>query len=79
MFEFRLRILEAGPRSYVGIVEGFPVVMGHGPTVGEAETDTLRALSTFLEEQPDLEATRLQLDEFPTVRVSRLRWTAPSA
>jgi hypothetical protein len=72
VFEFQLRILEAGPTSYLGIVEGFPAVMGHGPNVGAAEADVIRALSDYLSSLQDLEGTRLQLDEFPTARSARL-------
>ncbi len=72
MFEFRLRILEAGPSSYLGIVEGLPEILVHAATPGEAEGDLMRALIDRLERMMDYEATRIQLDDLPTVRVVRL-------
>jgi predicted RNase H-like HicB family nuclease len=72
MFEFRLRILEAGEGSYLGVVEGFPTVLVHARSATDAEQDLVRALVTHLERLLDREATRIQLDDFPTVRISRL-------
>jgi predicted RNase H-like HicB family nuclease len=72
MFEFRLRILEVGEDSYLGIVEGFPEVMVHATSACQAEADLVRALAAHLEGLHDREATRLELDENPTVRVVRL-------
>jgi predicted RNase H-like HicB family nuclease len=72
MFEFRLRILEAGPNSFLGIVEGFPQVMAHAATASAAEADLVRALGDYLEGLMDQEATLIQLDDFPTVRFARL-------
>jgi 2-methylcitrate dehydratase PrpD len=72
VFEFRLRVLEAGPNSYLGIVEGLPEILVHAVTPDRAEGDLVRALIDRLERMMDREATRLQLDEFPTVRMVRL-------
>ncbi len=68
MFEFRLRILEAGPSSYLGIVEGIPEILVHATTPGQAEGDLVRALIDHLERGMDYESTRLQLEGMPTVR-----------
>ena len=77
MFEFRLRILdvrehETDPPSFLGIVEGFPEVLVHATTPGQAESVLSQALSDYLMRLQDREATRGDLDEFPTVRVVRL-------
>lgn len=73
MFEFRLRILEAGPQSYLGIVEGLPKILVHAITPEHAESDLVRALTDRLERMMDPEATRLERDDFPTVRSIRVR------
>lgn len=77
MFEFRLRILDVreqdtGLPSFLGVVEGFPEILVHATTVGQAERDLVNALEEHLMRLMDLEATRLELDDFPTVRVARL-------
>jgi hypothetical protein len=77
MFEFRLRILDArekdtDPNTFLGIVEGFPEILVHATSAGQAEADLTRALIGHLERLHDREATRLDLDDFPTVRVVRL-------
>jgi len=72
VFEIRLRVLEAGPGSYLGIVEGFPQVLVHATTAAQAEADATRALADHLERSMDCEATRIQYDDFPTVRVVSL-------
>jgi hypothetical protein len=72
MFEFRLRILEAGPGSYLGIVEGFPQILVQSITPVQAEADLTRALIDYLERLMDHDATRIQLDDFPTVRIATL-------
>ncbi|MCI4372892.1 MAG: hypothetical protein L3K02_04545 [Thermoplasmata archaeon] len=77
MFEFRLRILdvrerETDPPSFLGIVEGFPQVMSHAGTAGQAEADLVRALGDHLGRLQDREATRPELDDFPTIRLVRL-------
>ena len=73
MFEFRLRILEASPSSYVGIVEGFPDVLVHATTIEQAELDLVNALIEHLRGLQDPESTRLELDDMPTVRTVRWR------
>ena len=77
MFEFRLRILDVrehdtDPPSFLGIVEGFPQIMAHSTSVEQAERDLVNALEEHLRRLMDQEATRLQLDEYPTVHVDRL-------
>ncbi len=72
MFELRLRSLEAGPSSYLGVVEGIPDILVHPATPGEAEGDLVRALIDHLESGMDYESTRLQLEDMPTVRVVQL-------
>ncbi len=78
MFEIRLRVLDVrerdtDPPSFLGVAEGFPQVLVHATTVEQAEKDLVNALEEHLNRQMDHEATLLQLDDFPTVRVSRLR------
>ena len=77
MFEFRLRILDVrerdmDPPSFLGIVEGFPEVMAHATSLRQAEADLYRALADHLTRLQDREATRLDLDDFPTVGAQRL-------
>ncbi len=75
MFEFRLRILDVGEGrepSFLGIVEGFPGILTYSTSVERAELDLANALIEHLKRSQDLEATLLQLDDFPTVRVTRL-------
>ncbi len=77
MFEFRLRILDAreretDPNSFLGIVEGFPQVLVHATTVEQAERDLADALAEHLKRMQDHEATRLELDDYPTVRTLRV-------
>jgi len=72
VFEIRLRVLEAGQGSYLGIVEGFPDILVRASTASEAEADATRALADHLERSMDREATRMQMEDFPTVRVARL-------
>jgi predicted RNase H-like HicB family nuclease len=72
VFEFRLRILDAretvtDPNSFLGIVEGFPEILVHATTVEQAERDIVNALGEHLKRMQDQEATRLELDDFPTV------------
>ena len=84
MFEFRLRILDArerdtDPFSFLGIVEGFPEILVHARTVEQAERDLVNALEGHLRGLMDQEATRLQVDDYPTVRIVRLRLDRASA
>jgi predicted RNase H-like HicB family nuclease len=77
VFEFRLRVLDvreraSDPPSFLGIVEGFPQVLVHATSVGDAEANLQRALVRYLESLQSLQATRKELDDFPTVRVARL-------
>jgi predicted RNase H-like HicB family nuclease len=77
VFEFRLRILDAresdaGPNSFLGIVEGFPEILVHATTVEQAERDLVNALSEHLRRLQDHEATRLEMDDLPTVSIIRL-------
>lgn len=71
MFEFRLRILDVGEGSFLGIVEGFPEILVHASTVEQAERDLTNALIEHLNRLQDHEATRLELDDCPTVRFVR--------
>jgi hypothetical protein len=77
MFEFRLRILDVrerdeDPPSFLGVVEGFPEVLAHATSLSQAEADLTRALIEHLTRLQDREATRIDWDDFPTVRVARL-------
>jgi len=77
VLEIRLRILdvperETDPPSFLGLVEGFPQVLVHAASVDQAERDLVNALEGHLARLMDPEATRLQLDDYPTVRVVRL-------
>ena len=77
MFEFRLRILdvrerETDPFSYLGLVEGFPEVLVHATTVEQVEKDLVNALSEHLAQLMNREITRLDWDDYPTVKISRL-------
>jgi len=78
VFEFRLRILdvrerETDPPSFLGVVEGFPEVLAHAASPERAERELVNALEEHLELLQDHGATRLELDDFPTVRSIRLR------
>jgi hypothetical protein len=77
MFEFRLRILDVrdhdtDPPSFLGIVEGFPDVLVHATSTGQAEADLMRALVEHLTRMLNRDATRIDWDDFPTVRAVRL-------
>ena len=77
MFEFRLRILdvrehEADPPSFLGIVEGFPQILTCSTSVEQTERDLVNALEEHLRRLMDHEATRIQLDEFPTAQSVRV-------
>jgi hypothetical protein len=76
MFAFRLRILEVGPDSYLGIVERFPMIMAHAESAVKCGAQLTSLLASYLEGLRDEEATRIQLDDFPTVRVARLELTS---
>jgi hypothetical protein len=77
MFEFHLRILdvrehETDPPSFLGIVEGFPQVLVHAGSAAEAEMGLTAALGEHFSRIQDREATRIDCDDFPTVRTARL-------
>jgi len=77
MFEFRLRILDVrerdtDPPSFLGIVEGFPEILSHSNSPEQAERDLVNALAEHLKRLQDHEATRIDWDDFPTVRLVRL-------
>jgi hypothetical protein len=77
VFEFRLRVLdvrerEGDPPSFLGIVDGFPQVLVHAASAAEAERDLMAALADYLTRIQDREATRIDWDEFPTVRSASL-------
>jgi hypothetical protein len=77
MFEFRLRVLDVrerdtDPSSFLGIVEGFPEILVHASSPEQAEADLTRALVDHLDRLQDRESTRIDWDDFPTVRVRRL-------
>ena len=81
MLEIRLRILdvcerEADPLSFLGIAGGFPGILVHATTVEQVKRDLANALEDHLTRLMDLEATRLELDDFPTVRVIRMQLRA---
>ena len=78
MLEICLRILdvrekETDPTSFLGIAEGLPDILVHAATLQDAERDLVNALENHLSRLMDYEGTRIQLDDFPTVRVVRLR------
>jgi hypothetical protein len=76
VFEFRLRVLDAGGGSFLGIVEGFPEVLVHAASAADAEADLVRALVTHFDRLQNRDATWPQLDDFPPVRVFRLYLTS---
>jgi hypothetical protein len=76
VFEFRLRILDVrerdtDPPSFLGIVEGFPEVLVHSTSPEQAERDLSNTLIEHLRRLQDQEATRIDWDDFPTVRMVR--------
>jgi hypothetical protein len=77
VFEFRLRILDVGGGSFLGIVEGFPELLVHAASAGDAEADLVRALMALLDRLQNREATWPHLDDFPTVRTTRLLLMLP--
>jgi len=58
--------------SFLGIVEGFPEVLVHATSPGQAVRYLVNALAEHLTRLQDHEATRIDLDDFPTVSVVRL-------
>ena len=55
------------------IIERFPETLVHARTVEQVERGLVNALEGHLRGLMDQEATRLELDDFPTLRVVRLR------
>jgi hypothetical protein len=53
-------------------VEGFPEILVHATSSGQAEADLASALAEHLKRQQYHETTWLDLHDFPTVRVVRL-------
>jgi hypothetical protein len=72
VFAFRLRVLDVGGGSYLGIVEGFPMIMAQSESAGGCEAELTRLLVAYLDGLRDEDATRIQLDDFPTVRMATL-------
>ena len=77
MIEFRLRILDVresdlGRDSFLGIVEGVPQILIHSVSIEQAENALTNALIEHLKRLQDQEATLLELDDYPTVRMYRL-------
>lgn len=77
MFEFRLRILDVreqdtDPPSFLGIVEGFSQILVYATSPEQAEKDLVNALIEHLKRLQNNEATRIDWDDFPTVRAVRV-------
>jgi len=77
VFEFGVRVLdvrerETDPFSYLGIAEGFPEILVHATTAEQAERALVNGLEEHLARLMDPEATPLQMDDYPTVRVVRM-------
>ena len=73
MFEIRLRILAYGPNQFLGIAEGYPNVLTFSSTIEQAEIDLTNAVTEHLRQSMNLEGTRLDWDDHPTVRTACLR------
>jgi hypothetical protein len=72
MFEFRLRILEVGPREYAGVIDGFPDFLVTRPSIPQTERDLVAVLFGQLRGLLHYDRHHYWLDEFPAVRVARL-------
>jgi hypothetical protein len=68
MFEFRARILQAGPNSFLGLVDGFPQILTESSTVGGAEIDIVNALGDYLESLAEPPDARVEHDDMPEIR-----------
>ncbi len=84
MFEFRLRVLdarehEADPPSFIGIVEGFPEILTHANSLEQAERDLANAVAEPLKSLQDPEGTRIDWDDFPTVRTVKIHLSPGAA
>jgi len=82
VLEIRLRILDvregdADPPSFLGLAGGFPQVLVHAVSLDQAERDLVNELEGHLQRLMNHEATRLELDDFPTVREVRLTLRRP--
>lgn len=77
MFEFRLRILEEGPNSFIGVVDEFPDFLVHGTSINEVEQDLVNVLIPQLRRLLNYEPVRYGLDELPTVRIVQLHLFPP--
>ena len=72
MFEFRARVLQAGPSSFLGLVDGFPQIFTESESLAEAERDVLNALGDYLRSLEQPYAARIEQDDIPRVAVRRL-------
>ncbi len=70
---------ESGPSSFLGLAEGFPEVLVHAEKADEVERELVNALEGHFQRLMDHGSTRLELDDFPTVRVVRLQLCRPPA
>jgi hypothetical protein len=75
MFEFRARILQAGPNSFLGVIDGFPQILTESPTVGGAEIDVLNSLGDYIASLAEPPQAETEHDDFPTIAILRLRLT----
>ena len=76
MFEFRLRILEVGPGSYAGVVDGFPDFLVTGDSIPQVEWELVVVLVEQIKRLLNYRPVPYGLDEFPTARGIRLRLSA---
>jgi hypothetical protein len=67
---FRHRVLEAGPDSYLGIVDGFPEILVQAVPAQKGQADLVRGLEDYLERIQKCEDARIKHESFPTVRVA---------
>jgi predicted RNase H-like HicB family nuclease len=72
MLEFRIRVLDVHPDGFIGLVEGLPPLLAHAESAEEAEVEAVHLLEAHLERLMDRDETRIERDDFPTVRVTRL-------
>jgi hypothetical protein len=78
MFEFRARILQASPTSFLRLVDGFPQIFTESPTVSAAEIDVGNAMGDYLASLAKPPQARVEQDDFPTVRMTRIALVAYS-
>ncbi len=72
MLEIRLRILAYGPHQFLGIVEGIPDLVTFSETLERAEIDLINALEGRIRVSMNFNATSIDWDDHPTVRILRL-------